>query len=292
VSNLRGGSFEKQISSAQHKLRNFGVKKHGRMSKKTSSFGLEKKRGTILRDLKEYFERVEFPPDKLNKLMTDENISRFLDNRLEGLSQSSQINYLGTLNSMIEGLREVNITIDFDNNKLISRVDEIKKSVPKDTIKMDRSIANIDKVGREMYDKGYESGVIFELLKESGLRISEGFDVVNHLDRYYNEENGTLECIKGKGGRLYDPKEISQVMVEKIRRVSVAEMPSQNTFRSHLKDVAGQNITPHDIRFTYAKDLFVGKVREGMEYNQTMSKVSKELGHSRSSMTAFYLKRA
>ena len=292
MANLRGGTWSKQIHSAKCKLIAYGEKRHGTDSHRSHSVALSEKREMILRDFKEFIERDDYPHEKLNKLLTEENISKFLDERLEGLGQKSQINYVGTLVSLVEGLTEVNISIDLNVDVLKNRVHEIKESVPKDTIKMNRSIADIDKVGREMYDRSYESGVIFELLKESGLRISEGFDVVNHLDRYYKEEDSTIAGITGKGGRLYDPKVISSSMVEKIRRVSVEEIPSQNTFRSHLKDVAGQNITPHDIRFTYAKDLFESKINEGIGHNQVMSEISRELGHSRSSMSAFYLKRA
>ena len=292
MANLRGGTLDKQINSAHHKLMAYKEKRHGTDSHKSHSFGLSRRRETVLRDLKNHFERQDHAETKLNKLMTDENIKSFLDERLEGLSRSTQINYIGTLSSMVEGLREVNITIDLDREKLRDRVHEIKANMSSDDIKMNRSIENVDKLNKDLYTHRYESGTIFEVQHTLGLRVSEAFDVVKDIDRYYNEESGTLEQIVGKGGRVYDSKEISLPLLERIRAVNIEKIPTQNTYRSDLRYLGGENVTPHDVRFTFAKELFESKIREGVGYHQAMSEISKELGHSRKSMTAYYLKRA
>ncbi len=67
-------------------------------------------------------------------------------------------------------------------------------------------------------------------------------------------------------------------------------LPSQNTYRNDLKEVAINN--PHLMRFTYAKNEFEKKLNDGVEYHQALREVSKELNHTRESMSCFYLSKA
>ena len=78
-----------------------------------------------LNDYKEFAEQNGFT-DKLNQIINNENISTFLNQRLEGLKHSIQENYIRGLNSMLKGLQEANIGIPCQSYVFDNKVAEIK----------------------------------------------------------------------------------------------------------------------------------------------------------------------
>ena len=119
MANLKGGTFDKQVKDAFHRLEAFGKGRHGSSDHLTHSDGLAAKREMYLNDYKE-FAQENGMNEKLNQTMTDANISTFLNQRLEGLKHSTQENYIRGFSSMLKGLQESNIKIDcqssvFDN---------------------------------------------------------------------------------------------------------------------------------------------------------------------------------
>jgi len=136
----------------------------------------------------------------------------------------------------------------------------------------------------------FESSVLAEVQNELGLRISETFEIVKNLDAHYNEANGTIENLTGKGNHIYEPKMISSELVEKIK--ACENVPCQNTYRDDLKEVGVDN--SHQWRYTYAKAEFEKKMEEGIEYRQALREVSEGLNHSleRESMTLYYLNKS
>ncbi len=113
MANLKGGSYDKQIKDAFHRLEAFGKGRHGNNDHFTHSDGIATKREMYLKDYREFSEQNRFT-EKLNKTMTNENIERFLNQRLDGLKTSTQENYTRGFSSMLEGLKEANITVSVD----------------------------------------------------------------------------------------------------------------------------------------------------------------------------------
>ena len=286
MANLKGGSYEKQVKDAFHRLEAFGKGRHGKSDHMTHSDGVATKREMYLKDYKAFVEQNGFT-EKLNRTMTNENIQTFLNQRLDGLKASTQENYTRGFSSMLEGLKEANITINVDKELFNSKVAEIKENRV-NTIETNRAIANSSTVISNLYDKRYESGVLAQVQNELGVRISESFEIVKNLDNYYNPSNGTIENLIGKGNHIYNAKAISSELIEKIKACDT--VPSQNSYRNDLKSV-GVNHS-HDWRYTYAKSEFEAKIETGIEYNQALREVSEELNHSRGSMTLFYLSKS
>ncbi len=287
MANLRGGSFEKQIKDAFHRLEKFGESRHGKNSHATHSVGLAEKRSMFLRDYKAFAEREQIA-EKLNQSMNDTNINKFLDERLLWLARSTQENYIRSFSSMLKGLEEANVTINISKNIFNDKVAQLKSHNSIPSFRGDRAIKNVEEVIKELYEYRYESGLLADIQNSLGLRISEGLELISQPEKYI--QNGEVVGIIGKGNHEYEPKEISPELVAKINLVET--IPHQNTFRSDLSIITQNEHTPHDFRFTFSLKQFETKIQEGIEYHQALKEVSIELNHSREEMTHYYLKRA
>lgn len=285
MANLKGGTFEKQAKDLFHRLAAFKVGRVGKNDHLTHSDGLATKREMYVRDYKSFLEQNGLS-GKMNQTMTNENISIFLNQRLEGLHHSTQENYVRGFSSLIQGLREVNITVNVDKDVFDRKVAEIKETATPNT-RTGLAISNASQKIEQLYEKRFESGVLSEIMRDLGVRISESYEIVQNLEAHYNSSNGTIENLVGKGNHIYEPKSISSELVEKIN--SCEGVPSQNTYRNDLKEVGVDN--PHQWRYTYAKAEFEAKIENGVEYHQALQEVSEGLNHSRESMSLFYLGR-
>lgn len=287
MANLKGGTFEKQLKDAFHRLEAFGKGRHGSSDHLTHSDGLAAKRETYLNDYKHFLEQNGIR-EKMNQSMTNENISTFLNQRLEGLKHSTQENYVRGFSSLVQGLQEVNVAVSVERSVFDEKVEHIKTLAEPDT-RTGLAISNLSQKVEQLYEKRFETGVLSEVMKDLGIRISESYELVRNIDTYYNSSNGTIENLVGKGNHIYNEKSISSELVEKIRACDV--LPSQNTLRNDLKEVGINN--PHMIKYTFAKSEFEKKINEeGVEYYQALREVSEELNHSRESMSLFYIGRA
>ena len=288
MANLKGGTFDKQVKDAFHRLEAFGKGRHGSSDHLTHSDGLAAKREMYLNDYKEFAQENGLT-DKLNKTMNDENINTFLNQRLEGLKHSTKENYIRGFSSMLKGLQESNIKIDCQSSVFDNKVAEVKATALPDT-RTGLAISNPSEKIEQLQGIRFESAVLAEVQNDLGVRVSEAFEVVKNLDAHYNEANGTIENLTGKGNHIYEPKMISSELVEKIR--ACENVPCQNTYRDDLKEVGVDN--SHQWRYTYAKAEFEKKIEEGIEYRQSLREVSEGLNHSlkRENMTLYYLGRA
>ena len=288
MANLKGGTFEKQVKDAFHRLEAFGKGRHGNNDHLTHSDGLASKREMYLNDYKNFLENNSIT-EKMNQSMNNENISTFLNQRLEGLKVSTQINYVRGLSSLVQGLPEVNILVGVERSVFDSKVEEIKTMTTPDTI-TGLAIINLSHKIEQLYEKRFETGVLSEVMKDLGIRISESYELVKNIDTYYNSSNGTIENLVGKGNHTYIDKPISSELFERIKACNCDALPSQNTLRNDLKEVGINN--PHLIKYFFSKSEFEKRINEGMEYHQALREVSKELNHSRESMSLFYLSKS
>ncbi len=287
MANLKGGTYEKQINNAFHRLESFGVSRHGSNSHNTHSNALAEKREMYLRDYLKFANNENYT-DKLNQTMTPTNIDKFLENRLDGLSAKTQTDYVRGWSSMIQGLQENNISVSIDKSYFDSKVTDIKSSAVNDNIRTDRAIVNVDRVINDLYSQRYESGVIAEVQLNLGLRISEAVELVQNHNNYIN--GNEVIGLTGKGNHTYEPKEISRELIAKIE--AVENLPHQNTYRNDIAETTNNQHTPHDFRYNYAVKEFEQKLESGTPYHQALQEVSEGLNHSREEMTHYYLNRA
>jgi hypothetical protein len=133
MANLRGGTLDKQVADAFHRMESFGIKRHGSNDHQTHSDGVASKREMYLRDFKNYMENNQID-DKLNQALTSDNMDKFLEQRMENLSRTSREDYTRGWSSMIQGLQESNVSIELNKNYFDQKVAEIKEMPSEDII--------------------------------------------------------------------------------------------------------------------------------------------------------------
>ena len=285
MANLKGGSFEKQIKDAFHRLEAFGVGRVDKNDNLTHSDKLAEKREMYLKDISDYFTSQNLN-DKLNTLLTKDNLDKFFNQRLEDLSTKTQENYLRGSSSMLKGLEQQNINIPVhleDKDFFDDKVKGIKDQA--ETIIENRYIDNVKDVIKNLYEDRTISGLIAQAQYELSIRQAEAFELIKNPNKYI--ENGRVENLIGKGNHFYDSKEISFELEQKLLN-NQKQLISKSTYYEDLKKY---NISSHDFRFTSARDKFEEKINSGISEKEAKLQISSELNHKREEITDYYLNR-
>ena len=285
MANLKGGSFEKQIKDAFHRLEAFGVGRVGKSDNLTHSDKLAEKREMYLRDITSFFKSQNLN-DKLNTLFTKENLDNFFNQRLENLSSKTSENYLRGFSSMLQGLEQQNIYIPLhleDKSFFDDRVKIIKDEA--DIIIENRYIENVDNVIKSLYEDRAISGLIAQCQYDLSIRQSEAFELVKNPTLYL--DSGYVVNLVGKGNHRYIPKQISFELEQKLLNNEYSLIDKS----TYYQDLREYNITSHDFRFTAARDKFEDMLKNGISEKEAKLKVSQELNHKREAITDYYLKR-
>ena len=285
MANLKGGSFEKQIKDAFHRLEAFGVGRVDKNDNLTHSDKLAEKREMYLKDISDYFTSQNLN-DKLNTLLTKDNLDKFFNQRLEDLSTKTQENYLRGFSSMLKGLEQQNINIPVhleDKDFFDDKVKGIKDQA--ETIIENRYIDNVKDIIKNLYEDRTISGLIAQTQYELSIRQAEAFELLKNPNKYI--ENGRVENLIGKGNHSYDSKEISFELEQKLLN-NQKQLISKSTYYEDLKKY---NISSHDFRFTSARDKFEEKINNGISEKEAKLQISSELNHKREEITDYYLNR-
>ena len=292
MANLKGGNFEKQIKDAFHRLESFGVTRIGKNDNLTHSDKLAQKRNMYLKDLANYFTSQNLE-GKLNTHLTKDNIDKFFNERFETLSIKSQENYIRGISSMFKGLFDQNIYIPIhyeDRAFFDDRVKAIKDQA--ETIIENRYIDNVDLVIQNLYENRAITGLIAQCQYDLSIRQEEAFELVSNPLKYI--ENGYIENLIGKGNHIYEPKEISFELEQKLLN-NQDELISKSTYYYDLQkissDISSHGISSHDFRFTSARDKFEEKMKSGISEKEAKLQISKTLNHKRIAISEYYLKR-
>lgn len=286
MANLKGGTFEKQVKDAFHRLEAFGKGRVGKDDHLTHSDKLAEKREMYLKDIAGYLERSELD-GKLNTLFIQENLQSFFSERLEGLATKTQEDYYRGFSSMLKGLEEQNIYIPLHHENrgyFDEAVSHLKDEAIPSTIE-NRYIDNVEAVIGNLYEDRYISGLIAETQYELGIRQAEAYELIRHPEHYIKD--GLVSDLIGKGNHAYEPKEISLELEQKILGYE-GELIDKSTYHRDLEDYG---ISSHDFRFTYARDAYEEKIADGMSEQEAKLKVSEELNHKREAITDYYLSR-
>ena len=285
MANLKGGNFEKQIKDAFHRLESFGVGRVGKNDNLTHSDKLAEKREMYLKDIANYFTSQNMN-DKLNTLLTKDNLDNFFNQRLENLSIKTQENYYRGFSSMLKGLEQQNIYIPLhyeDKDFFDDRVSILKDQA--ETIIENRYIDNVENIISNLYEDRAISGLIAQCQYELSIRQAEAFELIKNPTQYL--ENGKVENLIGKGNHTYESKEISFELEQKILN-NTDELISKSTY---YEDLQKYDISSHDFRFTSARDKFEEKINNGISEKEAKLQISSELNHKREEITDYYLKR-
>ncbi|WP_456470809.1 hypothetical protein [Caminibacter sp.] len=289
MANLRGGNFAKQVKDAFHRTLALGEGRHMQQDNLTHSVALAEKREMYLKDFQNYLETNGITEGKLNQYMTEDIVRAFLEQRTDDLSAKSALDYTTGFNSLLKGLEQANVTIsaNLENDFLKDFRETFREEMKELEIESGRYIDNLQEKLEALQEIRYESYVVAKLQAETGLRVSEAMEVVKNFDKYYNEQNQTLEGVIGKGNHEYQPKEISYQLAQEIQKIE--NVPHYNTYNQDLKEVGIDR--SHNFRVTYAKDLLEHKLEQGIDYKEALKEVSEEINHHRTEMTEYYLSR-
>lgn len=287
MANLKGGSYKKQIKDGLYRLGAFGESRHNSNDHKTHSNKLQEKREMYLKDFASFLESKEIET-KLNTAMSKENLKSFMSERLSDLAPKTALDYSAGFNSMLEGLKESNITIKEEaNTYLRDLTNQNRQEFKNQDYKKDRYINNLNEKIETLQENRYGSSVIAQIQIETGFRVSEAYEVVKDLKSYLREDN-KLVGIVGKGNHTYHDKEISHDLVSKIKNLE--NLPSYTTY---TRDLTGVGIErSHDIRLTFAVNTYSNLLNNGATVSEALFETSKELNHKREEITRYYLKRA
>jgi len=288
MGNLKGGSFDKQIRNALIRLDARGQGRYKTDSRKTHSNALAKKREMYLKDFARFAESRGLE-GKLNNLMTQENLTEFLNNRLQDLSPKSALDYTTGFNSMLRGLEQTRVNINKDAYNILREYTSDYRAefnATKNDYEVGRAIENTQAFLNNLQEIREGSAVVAQLQLETGLRSSEALEVAKNFSSYYNEQNNTIEGIIGKGGQEYPAKEISPELTHKLQNLQ--ETPSYSTY---YRDVQSIEHKTHDLRITYTKELYNSLKEQGYSHKEALKEVSREINHHRESITLYYLAR-
>lgn len=284
MANLKGGTFEKQRRDMNFKLFALGTKKQG--DSLTHSQALLTKRDMYFDDFANYLESQGIE-DKLNLLLTEENLNGFLEQRLKDLSLSSAENYLSGFNSLLSAFKEVNIAVGVSQNYFKEKFTDIKQSAPKNSNIVKRGLQS-NAVLNDLKNIRYESYVLGKLMLTHGYRINEVMKIVHEPQKYIKPlSNGDYKIsgVSGKGGKIYHDKILNHRDMQLIK--NMANIPSKASFHRDLKQ-ADSNLRAHDFRYSFAKNLFNEKVVE-VGYKKALEVVSKALNHNRLGISLYYI---
>ena len=289
MANLRGSDFQKQVKNALIRLDARGQKRFNTNSHKTHSNALYKKREMFLKDYAS-FAQDNGLQGKLNTLITKENISEFLNERLENLSPKSALDYITGFNSMLKGLEQTSITINPQTKEVLKEYTQDYRAEfnnVKNDYETGRAIQNTQNFLNNLSEIRESSSIVAELQLQTGLRASEALEVSRNFQDYYNPTKMLMEGIIGKGGQEYNVKEISSDLAYKLNNLQ--QVPSYPTYYKDLKELDQK---PHNLRITFAKNHYEELKKEGYSHKESLKLISKELNHHRESITIYYLKRA
>jgi cell fate (sporulation/competence/biofilm development) regulator YlbF (YheA/YmcA/DUF963 family) len=289
MANLRGGTFDKQAKDAFHRLAKFRETRYGTNDHFTHSVALAQKREMYLRDFREFLEQNKYT-GKMNTWLGDRStITEFMQNRLDGVSRKTAIDYISGFSSMLKGLKEANITISDSGFRAIEEMRDVAKQIEKTDRRVDRAIENINSVINSLYSRNFGSGVLAEVQYQLGFRTSEAYELVQNFQKYH--QNGVISGLKGKGNHIYIEKKIDKDLATRIK--AVTELPNHDQYLKNIKEVTNNNkAVAHDFRYTFAKQKYKELKRQGKTEKQALREVSRELNHHRESITKYYLKGA
>jgi len=285
MANLKGGTFQKQIKDAFHRLESFGVGRVGKNDNLTHSDKLAEKREMYLKDVSNFFQSQNMN-DKLNNLFTKDNLDNFFNQRLEDLAAKTQENYLRGFSSMLKGLEQQNIHIPLhyeDKSFFDDKVSLLKDQA--ENIIENRYIDNVNDVISNLYEDRAITGLIAQCQYDLSIRQSEAFELVSNPLKYI--ENGYVENLVGKGNHTYESKEISFELEQKL----LNNQDSLIDKSTYYNDLQKYDISSHDFRFTSARDKYEEKISYGISEKEAKLQISEILNHKRQAITDYYLKR-
>jgi hypothetical protein len=285
VANLKGSDHERQIYDAMYRLEARGTGRTGeaRNDALSHSHAIVEKREMALKDFSRYATEKGLE-GKLNTLLTPQNITDFLRDRVDGLKASTAEGYISNFSSLLKGLEAKNIEIpQFDRVELFSGLKTaLNARTDHKSFETGRYISE-NKAFEIINSIAERSSPIAQLQYEHGFRAGEAREIVNNPEKYL--QGNTVEHVRGKGGQEYAPKEITDSLREKIENVS--ERVTRDQYYRDVSKVIGNN-RAHDLRLSYTINKYSELREEGKNHSEALKETSEQVNHHREQMTEYY----
>ncbi|MFT7005127.1 MAG: hypothetical protein ACJAWW_002496 [Sulfurimonas sp.] len=282
MSNLKGSTFEKQIKNAKIRIEARGQSRHHKQDLHlTHSNALALKRDYYLKSFAKYATSLNASESKLNGYMTNNIVKSFLEQKTVSMSQKSAINFTRGFSALQDGLKTTGISVTVDKNIFDSHVNFIKQNKEDKQNSENRDIQNLKDVITELHIINPSFATLATLQSNLGIRVSESIELLNHPDKYIQQDN-MIHNLIGKGNHIYQPKPLS---MELRQLLSKSETVHYQSYHNALKSM---NITSHDLRYTYVKNR-MEQLLKNKNYKEALLIVSKEINHHRAEITEYYL---
>lgn len=289
--NLKGKLFSQQISNIINRTLN--IEKSKRESEKQNqihSINTLEFRQRLLNDFKTYLQSQNITTGKMNQYFNEEHLRRFLFERVVGLKYSSSKTIISGMSGIINSLKETNVSINLSSDFFTTIKNEIKevKYTYQSSKEVHKSFLNVDKVIDGLYDKKTSYGVLGEVLRESGFRYQEGINLLQYPNKYIQDNK--VIGMKGKSGKVYQDKTISNELKEKIYSLSNSDKKINHKSFCNAIGSIEESKTPHSFRYQFVKEKYKLFQSRGLSHSETMKILSNELNHYRNT-TPYYLNR-
>ena len=286
MANLKGSDFKKQIRDARIRTDKRGQKKAEIQGNYVArSRNIVQARESQLRDFANFLQNQNISTGKINQHFTEKNLKNFFKERVAKLSASSANTYISGFNGLLKGLKNANITIKVDHDKITKNfTKEFQKKLKEQPIKTGRYISksefikNIQKLPDKLQP-------IARLQYEHGYRIAEALKIAKKPEKYI--KNNKIIDVPGKSGRIYKPKIISPKLKKDLQK------PIKTSKSGYQKAInKAFNKSNHNLRLSYAKNQVEQLTKEGKSLLIALRSTAEELNHSRLEITRYYLNRA
>lgn len=286
MANLKGSNFQKQIRDARIRTDFRGQKKADIQSKNFArSHAIVHARESQLHDFAKFLQNKEISEGKLNQHFTEKNLENFFKEKISSLSPSSANTYISGFNGLLKGLKNANITINSDYNKIAKNfTKELQKNIKKQPIKIGRYISKSE-FQQTLKKLSPHICSISRLQYQYGFRVAEAIKIASTPSKYI--QNNKIIGVRGKGGRTYKPKRISPQMKKDLEKPIKI---SKSTYQKAIYKAFGKS--NHNLRLSYAKNKVDQMTKEGNSLLSSLRTTAEELNHSRLEITRYYLARA
>lgn len=262
------------------------IKKEGKMNgTRIFSFGDRKNLIDVASNFSNYM-KENYPEIKMVKDINSNHVQSFLNSKSATCSQKTLEQYATKFNKLE---KIVNNTYNTNANFKGFAVPSAKENTKIRNVAMSKE--DFKKLQQGFANSSSSAKTAIELSARAGLRVSE---TTKLQGRDINLSKGTIKVKDGKGGRDREVKirpEDKQFFADlkasvgDRERVCPVQPDSINKAVQRQMERVGiankyQDTSIHSIRKMYAQEQYVRYREQGMEINQALGEVSKDLGHS------------
>lgn len=253
MGNLKGNSKISQIKNALIRTNQIGVsKRDANLENQAHSIATLENRERILKSFVKYMETNNITDTKINQAMTDNNLTGYINSKIENMSYSSSKTFISSVSGLVNSLIQTKVNINVSSDLFSNLKDQAKedKYIFQSSKDIHKSFENVDAVNSHLYSKSETYGVMGEVLLHTGFRYSEAQRLIDSPGQYIRD--GHIINMAGKSGRIYEPKPISRELIEKIYRLENTKI-NHKSFNNAIKEVE-ENKSAHSYRYEFAKN--------------------------------------